>query len=91
MLGVCTRKQPLMMIIEFASNGSLKDFLQSSKPTEAGVVELLPHELARMCADVANGMAFLSAKGFVHRDLAARFVAFLALIIRDALFFSHSW
>jgi insulin receptor len=61
-----------MMIIEYASRGSLKDFLILSKPTPEGLVELLPNELARMCADVAEGMAFLSAKGFVHRDLAAR-------------------
>ena len=74
LLGVCTREQPLTMIIEYMSNGSLKDFLTASKPTLDGVLEILPHEMAGFCRDVGAGMAFLSQHKFVHRDLAARCV-----------------
>jgi len=62
-----------MILLEFMANGSLKEFLLNSKPTPEGLVELLPYELAKMCRDVASGMAFLSSMGYVHRDLAARY------------------
>ena len=61
-----------MLIMDFMARGSLKDLLRNSKPTPEGVFELLPVEMAHMCHDVASGMAFLSEKGFVHRDVAAR-------------------
>ena len=32
----------------------------------------LPHKLLRFCREIADGMKYLSNKGFVHRDLAAR-------------------
>ena len=72
LLGVCTREQPLTIIMEYLALGSLKDYLVSSKPTAEGLLEILPHEMAAMCRDVASGMAFLSGQGFVHRDVAAR-------------------
>ena len=64
LLGVCTREQPLQMVMEFAELGSLKDLLRNSKPTAEGVLELLPgagnHHTAAllsMCSrDGADGL-----------------------------------
>ena len=74
MLGVVTRERPLMIILEYMAHGSLRDFLRNSKPSPEGVLEILPNEMAQFACDIAMGMEFLSSKGFVHRDLAARFV-----------------
>ena len=63
-----------MIILEYMAHGSLKDFLRNSKPSSEGVLEILPNEMAQFACDIASGMTFLSDKGFVHRDLAARFV-----------------
>ena len=72
LLGVCTRIRPLMMIIEYMEQGSLKDYLRNSKPSDDGALEIMPWEMTRMAADVASGMIFLGDLGFIHRDLAAR-------------------
>ena len=81
LLGICTRERPLIIIMEYLERGSLKDVLRNSKPTSDGVLEILPAEMGRMCYDVASGMSFLSAKGFVHRDVAARFVLMRMAVI----------
>ena len=76
----------MLMIMEYFELGCLKDLLRNSKPTADGVLELLPGakcfnagkpfmrsaEMARMGCDVAAGMHYLSGKGVIHRDLAAR-------------------
>ena len=36
------------------------------------VDEGLPKQLLRFCQEIAEGMRYLSRRGFVHRDLAAR-------------------
>ena len=32
----------------------------------------LPKKLLQFCIEIADGMSYLSKKGFIHRDLAAR-------------------
>ena len=46
-------------------------YLHSYRP---GVLPeaMLPSQLLQFCRDIADGMKYLSNKGFVHRDLAAR-------------------
>jgi len=42
-------------------------------PSPGTVVdECLPKQLLTFCQEIAEGMRYLSRRGFVHRDLAAR-------------------
>jgi len=62
-LGVCI--EPLCIVIEFYKNGSLLDYLHSSKP-------LTPKLTLNILQGIAAGMVHLHKEGIIHRDLAAR-------------------
>ncbi|XP_065670564.1 tyrosine-protein kinase SRK2 [Hydra vulgaris] len=64
---VVTIEEPLLIVTEFMSNGSLLEFLRYNKSQK-----LLFKELIDICAEVAQGMAYLELKSYIHRDLAAR-------------------
>lgn len=73
LLGVVSRGQPVLVIMELMANGDLKGYLRSHRPESGNDVQ--PPTLRRilqMAIEIADGMAYLSAKKFVHRDLAAR-------------------
>lgn len=73
LLGVVTRGQPTLVIMELMVNGDLKRYLRSHRPCEN--MSNAPPKLDRilqMAIEIADGMAYLSTKKFVHRDLAAR-------------------
>lgn len=73
LLGVVSRSQPVLVLMELMVNGDLKGYLRLHRP-ESGE-EVQPPTLRRilqMAIEIADGMAYLSAKKFVHRDLAAR-------------------
>lgn len=72
LLGICTEERPFLMIMELMENGDLKSVLRDSRPTPATVSPLTLRDLARMGADVAEGMGYLASNKIVHRDLAAR-------------------
>ena len=66
LLGVCTKKAPLLMVLEYLSGGSLEDWLAvhaEALPMSGGVGIL---------RDVAKGMQHLHHNDVLHRDLAAR-------------------
>lgn len=73
LLGVVSRGQPVLVIMELMVNGDLKGFLRSHRP-ETGTDAQPPslRQILQMSIEIADGMAYLSAKKFVHRDLAAR-------------------
>eukprot|EP00794_Sanderia_malayensis_P015419 gene15419-16992_t len=64
--GVVVKDRPIMIIIEFMSNGGLDSYLQDND----GKFTYL--QLLGMTRGVANGMTYLSELSFIHRDLAAR-------------------
>lgn len=81
LLGVCTRKEPLLMIVEFMSNGDLKEYLRKARPTGQVPCSLELWELIRMCSDVAAGMVGRGLTGFPS--------PVAALLTQHHLVFSH--
>ncbi|XP_043252983.1 insulin-like receptor isoform X2 [Colletes gigas] len=75
LLGVVTRGQPTLVIMELMVNGDLKRYLRSHRPGTCENFSNTPPKLERilqMAIEIADGMAYLATKKFVHRDLAAR-------------------
>ncbi|KAJ8357694.1 hypothetical protein SKAU_G00204880 [Synaphobranchus kaupii] len=75
LLGVVSKGQPTLVVMELMTHGDLKSFLRSLRPE----AELNPgrppptlKEMIQMAGEIADGMSYLNAKKFVHRDLAAR-------------------
>ncbi|XP_078658286.1 fibroblast growth factor receptor 2-like [Branchiostoma floridae x Branchiostoma belcheri] len=82
LVGACTKDDPLSIVVEYAPNGCLKDWLvtnsnelntDSDYQNQPVPLSLLPMEqLIKFGIDVASGMSHLAAMQCVHRDLAAR-------------------
>lgn len=80
LLGVVSKDQPVFVIMELMSHGDLKSYLRSHRPDNdpndettrpRGTPPTLK-QILQMAAEIADGMAYLTANKFVHRDLAAR-------------------
>lgn len=69
LLGVVSRGEPPLVVMELMENGDLKKFLYRMRDDSGN---LTTKDIYRMAIEIADGMAYLSAKKFVHRDLAAR-------------------
>ncbi|XP_034035735.1 insulin receptor b [Thalassophryne amazonica] len=76
LLGVVSKGQPTLVVMELMTHGDLKSYLRSLRPdSENNPSARSPptlKEMIQMAAEIADGMAYLNAKKFVHRDLAAR-------------------
>ncbi|XP_066878871.1 fibroblast growth factor receptor 1 isoform X8 [Kogia breviceps] len=81
LLGACTQDGPLYVIVEYASKGNLREYLQARRPPGLEYCynpsrhpeELLSSKDLVSCAyQVARGMEYLASKKCIHRDLAAR-------------------
>ncbi|XP_064196963.1 tyrosine-protein kinase Blk isoform X1 [Anguilla rostrata] len=59
-------QEPILIITEFMANGSLLDFLK----TDSGKKLKIP-KLIDMSAQIAEGMAYIERKKYIHRDLRA--------------------
>lgn len=64
---VCSMEEPIYIITELMSNGSLLEYLQKDRGTR-----LRLSDQVSMGAQVAAGMAYLELQNYIHRDLAAR-------------------
>ncbi|KAI1892837.1 hypothetical protein AGOR_G00137640 [Albula goreensis] len=67
LLALCSRGEPVYIVTELMTKGSLKSYLASPE----GHVLTSAH-LIYMASQVAEGMAYLEDRSIVHRDLAAR-------------------
>ncbi|XP_067011741.2 insulin-like peptide receptor [Anabrus simplex] len=70
LLGVVSKGQPPLVVMELMARGDLKNFLRSIREFPQNILDL--SRTLRMAAEIADGMAYLEASKFVHRDLAAR-------------------
>ncbi|XP_052417407.1 tyrosine-protein kinase Fes/Fps isoform X1 [Carassius gibelio] len=66
LIGVCTQKQPIYIIMELVQGGDFLSFLRTEGHN------LRTKMLIKMAENVASGMAYLESKKCIHRDLAAR-------------------
>uniref|UniRef100_A0A8C5TX47 Tyrosine-protein kinase n=1 Tax=Malurus cyaneus samueli TaxID=2593467 RepID=A0A8C5TX47_9PASS len=66
LIGVCTQKQPIYIVMELVQGGDFLTFLRSEGP------HLRVKELLKMMENAAAGMEYLESKHCIHRDLAAR-------------------
>lgn len=65
--GVCSEEEPIYIVQEYMSKGSLLDFLRNDEGKN-----LKFEELIYIAFQVASGMEYLESKQLIHRDLAAR-------------------
>ncbi|XP_005166438.1 tyrosine-protein kinase Fes/Fps isoform X1 [Danio rerio] len=66
LIGVCTQKQPIYIIMELVQGGDFLTFLRTEGHN------LKSSMLIRMAENVASGLAYLESKKCIHRDVAAR-------------------
>lgn len=72
LIGTCMQDTPLAIVVEYCSEGDLRELLQACRPQPNRPTKLSRHDLISMAHDVAAGMAYVATKGIVHRDLACR-------------------
>ncbi|KAG8575402.1 hypothetical protein GDO81_009542 [Engystomops pustulosus] len=66
LIGVCTQKHPIYIVMELVQGGDFLTFLRNDGP------RLKTKELIRMSENASAGMEYLESKRCIHRDLAAR-------------------
>ncbi|XP_064863609.1 tyrosine-protein kinase Fer-like isoform X2 [Oncorhynchus nerka] len=66
LIGVCTQRQPIYIVMELVSGGDFLSYLRKKKE------DLKIKQLVKFSLDAAAGMAYLELKNCIHRDLAAR-------------------
>nr|XP_027783495.1 tyrosine-protein kinase Fer isoform X2 [Marmota flaviventris] len=66
LIGVCTQRQPVYIIMELVPGGDFLSYLRKKKD------ELKLKQLVKFSLDAAAGMLYLESKNCIHRDLAAR-------------------
>ncbi|XP_054156172.1 tyrosine kinase receptor Cad96Ca-like [Oppia nitens] len=81
MLGSCTERDPVFLIMEYVPYGTLQSYLRDSRERQSdrfygnlhgSSSRLSARDLTSFAYQVAKAMEYLSSKGIIHRDLAAR-------------------
>ncbi|XP_068124976.1 tyrosine-protein kinase Lck [Hyperolius riggenbachi] len=65
-LNALVTQEPIYIVTEYMENGNLVDYLKTPQGLSLNVYKLID-----MSAQVAEGMAFLERKNYIHRDLRA--------------------
>ncbi|XP_014001462.1 tyrosine-protein kinase HCK isoform X2 [Salmo salar] len=79
---VVTKEEPIYIITEFMEKGSLLDFLKSDEGNRVQLPKLID-----FCAQIAEGMAYIEQRNYIHRDLrAANILVSKALVCKIADF-----
>ncbi|XP_028987858.1 tyrosine-protein kinase Lyn [Betta splendens] len=63
---VVTKSEPIYIVTEFMANGSLLDFLKSDEGCRLQLPKLIDFS-----AQIAEGMAYIEKRNYIHRDLRA--------------------
>lgn len=78
LLGSCSDRDPIFVIMEYVSKGKLQTYLRESRAERqygnlhGSSKNLSSRDLTSFSYQVARGMEYLAEKGIIHRDLAAR-------------------
>merc|ERR1719334_1943759 len=77
LLGVCTRNEPVYMVMEFMLYGDLKTYLLArrhlvNERNREELDEVSNKRLTSMAYDIAKGLEYLEGQKYVHRDIACR-------------------
>uniref|UniRef100_A0A674MXR0 Tyrosine-protein kinase n=1 Tax=Takifugu rubripes TaxID=31033 RepID=A0A674MXR0_TAKRU len=59
-------QEPIFIVTEYMENGSLVDYLKTTEGSSLSINTLID-----MASQVADGMAFIEARNYIHRDLRA--------------------
>ncbi|XP_037096111.1 tyrosine-protein kinase HCK [Syngnathus acus] len=79
---VVTKEEPIYIITELMEKGSLLDFLKSDEGSRVPLPKLIDFS-----AQIAEGMAFIEQRNYIHRDLrAANILVNKALVCKIADF-----
>ncbi|XP_038867263.1 tyrosine-protein kinase HCK-like [Salvelinus fontinalis] len=79
---VVTKEEPIYIITEYMEKGSLLDFLKSDEGNRVQLPKLIDFS-----AQIAEGMAYIEQRNYIHRDLrAANILVSKALVCKIADF-----
>ncbi|XP_017678324.1 PREDICTED: tyrosine-protein kinase HCK isoform X1 [Lepidothrix coronata] len=73
---VVTKEEPIYIITEFMEKGSLLDFLKTNEGNKLPLPKLIDFS-----AQIAEGMAFIEKRNYIHRDLRAANILVSAMLV----------
>ncbi|GMS98319.1 hypothetical protein PENTCL1PPCAC_20494, partial [Pristionchus entomophagus] len=79
MLACVIRSEPILLICEYAANGDLHAFLRQKRKhmlehpddKDTGIIITVKKQLM-FAIQIAYGLEYITSRGFIHRDIAAR-------------------